>query len=53
MKKTKVIIGIMIIIIIGALAVGGYFLLNKNENTIKTKLRRMKEKIKENYGFYN
>ena len=34
MKKTKVIIGIMIIIIIGALAVGGYFLLNKNENII-------------------
>lgn len=28
-------------------------ILNKNENTIKTKLRRMKEKIKENYGFYN
>ncbi len=28
-------------------------ILNKNENTIKTKLRRMKEKIKENYSFYN
>ena len=27
-------------------------ILNKNENTIKTKLRRMKEKIKENYSFY-
>ena len=28
-------------------------ILNKNENTIKTKLRRMKQKIKENYRFHN
>ena len=28
-------------------------ILNKNENTVKTKLRRMKQKIKENYNFYN
>lgn len=28
-------------------------ILNKNENTIKTKLRRMKQKIKENWNYSN
>lgn len=28
-------------------------ILNKNENTIKTKLRRMKQKIRKNYSFYD